>query len=122
MDKVPGQLRFHHAYGKQPGDILPAQQSRYVWCATGALFAIRRQTLHKLGGMSTAYATAYEDLDYCLNAWMHGERVGYCAEVAAYHVEGGTRGATESKKSEFQLWAERERAGGLLRRVELPPP
>ncbi len=112
VDKVPGQLRFHHAYGKQPGDVLPAQQSRYVWCVTGALFAIPRQTLQKLGGMSTAYATAYEDLDYCLNAWMHGERVGYCADVAAYHLEGGTRGATESKKSEYQLWAERERAGG----------
>jgi GT2 family glycosyltransferase len=126
VDKVPGQLRFHHAYGRQPGNLAAANQSRYVWCVTGALFAMRRSTLRKLGGLSTAYATAYEDLDFCLHAWMNGERVGYCPDVAAYHLEGGTRGATESKKSDFPLWAERERAGskyferkwGFLRYVE----
>jgi GT2 family glycosyltransferase len=112
VDKVPGQLRFHHTHAKQPGNLPSANQSRYVWCVTGALFAIRRQTLQKLGGLSTAYATAFEDLDYCLHAWMHGERVGYCAEVTANHLEGATRGATEAAKSTNLLWAERERAGG----------
>lgn len=79
---------------------------------TGAFFAVRREVLQKLGGLSTAYATAYEDVDYCLRAWSHGVRIGYCADVAAYHEEGGTRGTTpEQKSARSLLWAERERAG-----------
>lgn len=112
VDKVPGQLRWHHAFGNKPGEHPPANQSRYAWSVTGALYAIRRETLRQLGGLSTAYSTAYEDLDYSLHAWSNGIRVGYCADVVAYHVEGGTRGATERIKSEKPLWAERERAGG----------
>ena len=88
--------------------------SRYVWSVTGALFAVRREVLRQLGGFSMAYATAYEDLDYCLHAWSHGVRVGYCAELAAYHQEGRTRGATtDQKQTRPLIWGERERAGGI---------
>jgi len=81
---------------------------------TGALFAVRREVLRRLGGFSTAYATAYEDLDYCLHAWSCGVRVGYCAELAACHQEGKTRGATmDQKQARPLIWAERERAGRL---------
>jgi GT2 family glycosyltransferase len=114
VDKVPGQLRWHHAFCRLPGDHPRANRSRYVWSVTGALFAMRRETVRELGGFSTAYATAYEDLDYCLHAWSNGTRVGYCAEVAAYHLEGGTRGATPGQKlARPLLWTERERAGGF---------
>jgi GT2 family glycosyltransferase len=113
VDKVVGQLRWHHAYGGWPGDHPRVRQSRYVWSVTGALFVLRRELLRQLGGFSTAYATAYEDLDYCLHAWSAGRRVGYCAELAAYHREGGTRGATvDQKQARPLLWRERERAGG----------
>src|SRR5262249_50083404 len=94
VDKVAGQLRWHPAFCRLPGDQPRATRSRYVWSVTGALFAMRCETVRELGGFSTAYATAYEDLDYCLHAWSHGIRVGYCADVVAYHLEGGTRGAT----------------------------
>jgi GT2 family glycosyltransferase len=67
--------------------------------------------VERLGGLSTAYATAYEDLDYCLYAWANGLCVVYCAGVSAYHLEGGTRGATLEEKKTRPLWAERERAG-----------
>jgi GT2 family glycosyltransferase len=70
--------------------------------------------LRRLGGFSIAYATAYEDLDYCLHAWSSGVRVGYCAGLAAYHQEGKTRGATTGQKqSRPAFWSERERASGL---------
>jgi len=114
VDKVPGQLRWHHAYGGWPGDHPQVNQSRSVWSVTGALFAVRNPVLRQLGGFSTAYTTAYEDLDYCLHAWSHGVRVGYCAELAAYHHEGRTRGAsTDQKLARPFIWAERERAGGF---------
>jgi GT2 family glycosyltransferase/glycosyltransferase involved in cell wall biosynthesis len=111
MEKERATLRWHHSWGKLPGDHPQANQTRYVWSVTGALFALRRQTVERLGGLSTAYATAYEDLDYCLYAWANGLRVVYCAEVSAYHLEGGTRGATLEEKKTRPLWAERERAG-----------
>jgi GT2 family glycosyltransferase len=114
VDKAPGLLRWHHIYHGWPGDHPRVNQSRYVWSVTGALFAVRREALRRLGGFSTAYATAYEDLDYCLHAWSSGVRVGYCAELAAYHQEGKTRGATTGQKQSRPLfWTERERAGGL---------
>ncbi|HLJ91821.1 MAG TPA: glycosyltransferase [Gemmataceae bacterium] len=114
VDKVPGQLRWHHVYGGWPGDHPRVRESRSVWSVTGALFAMRREVVRQLGGFSTAYTTAFEDLDYCLHAWSHGVRVGYCAELAAYHHEGKTRGATpEQKHARPLVWAERERAGGF---------
>lgn len=114
VDKLPGQLRWDHVYGGWPGDHPRVNESRCVWSVTGALFALRREVLQQLGGFSTAYATAYEDLDYCLHAWSCGVRVGYCAELAAYHQEGKTRGATmDQKNSRPLLWSERERAGGF---------
>jgi GT2 family glycosyltransferase len=114
VDKVPGQLVWHHVYGGWPGDHPRVNESRYVWSVTGALFAVRRDVLRQLGGFSTAYSTAYEDLDYCLHAWSRGVRVGYCAALAAYHQEGGTRGATvDQKQSRPLIWSERERAGGF---------
>ena len=94
---------------------------------TGALLAVRRQILQRLGGLSTAYATAYEDVDYCLHAWANDVRVFYCGAAAAYHHEGGTRGNTAEEKGARPLaWTERERAGqqyfrtkwAVLRHVE----
>jgi GT2 family glycosyltransferase/glycosyltransferase involved in cell wall biosynthesis len=112
MEKLPGELRWIHAHGRQPGDSSLASHSRDVWSVTGALLAIRRSALRQLGGLSTAYATAYEDVDYCLHARQHGIRVRYCADWVARHIEGGTRGATpEEKGARPLLWAERERAG-----------
>ena len=111
MEKAPGSLRWYHSHGKMPGDTPEAAERRYMWAVTGALFAVRRSVLERLGGLSTAYATAYEDLDYCLYAWANGVRVAYAGDVCAYHLEGHTRGATEAQKRQRPLWTERERAG-----------
>jgi GT2 family glycosyltransferase len=112
MDKMPGHLRWRHLFGKWPGDHPKVNQARHVWSVTGALFAVKREVLRQLGGFSTAYGTAYEDLDYCLHAWTHGVRVGYRPEVAAYHMEGATRGVGPGQRAGGPLWwKERERAG-----------
>lgn len=112
MDKAAGQLAYGHAFHREPEDHPPALRGRYVWCVTGALFALRREALRLLGGFSTAYSLCYEDLDYCLYAWSRGVRVGYCPALTALHLEGGTRGATPAeKRTRSLLWAEREQAG-----------
>jgi hypothetical protein len=112
MEKLPGTLCWQHAFCCWPGDHPQANQSRYVWSVTGAFFAVRRESLERLGGFNTAYAAGFEDLDYCLHAWSNGIRVAYCADVAAYHEQGSTRGSTpEQKAARSPLWTERESAG-----------
>jgi GT2 family glycosyltransferase len=112
LDKEPGHITYYHAFHRQPEDHPPALRSRYVWCVTGALFALRRETLCRLGGFSTAYNLCYEDLDYCLHAWSKCVRVGYCPALTAQHLEGGTRGSTPAEKNTRSLlWTARERAG-----------
>jgi GT2 family glycosyltransferase/glycosyltransferase involved in cell wall biosynthesis len=112
MEKVRGHLKWHHMFAKWPADHPKANQARGVWSVTGALFAVRREVLHCLGGFSTAYGAAYEDVDYCLHAWTHGVRVEYRPEFAAYHLEGATRGTGPKDRADKPLWwTERERAG-----------
>jgi GT2 family glycosyltransferase len=112
LDKEPAGVTYYHAFHRQPADHPPALRARYVWCVTGALFALRRDALCRLGGFSTAYSLCYEDLDYCLHAWAQGLRVGYCPALTAQHLEGGTRGTTLAEKNTRSLlWTARERAG-----------
>ncbi len=109
--KVPGQLLYVHQHHRADADLPEAQVDRPVWYATGALMAIRREVLRELGGLSTGYALAYEDLDYCLYAWLRGIQVRYCGRFAAHHQEGGTRGSTEMQKRARPLvWLHREDA------------
>ncbi len=111
-EKAPGHLAYGHSYHRAPAELTEAKTPRYVWYATGALMAFRRSTLQRLGGLSTAYGLAYEDLDYCLRAWLMGVRVLYWGEFVARHQEGGTRGATdEQKKARPLVWLQREEAG-----------
>ncbi len=111
-EKVPGQLLYIHSYLNFPAAHVPARRDRYVWYATGALMAVRRSTLRELGGLSTGYGLAYEDLDYCLRAWLLGVRVKYCGAFAARHQLGATRGASvAAKRSRPLVWLQREDAG-----------
>lgn len=111
-EKAPGHLAYGHSHHRAAAELPEAKTSRYVWYATGALMAFRRSTLQRLGGLSTAYGLAYEDLDYCLRAWLMGIRVLYWGEFAARHQEGGTRGASdEQKKARPLVWLQREEAG-----------
>jgi GT2 family glycosyltransferase len=112
IDKAPGQLRWTHTFHDYPANYPSASRGRYVWAVTGALCAFRRATLQRLGGLSTAYAMAHEDLDYCLYAWTRGIRVYYCAEAVAIHEESATLGRTNSQRKTLPLlWRERRRAG-----------
>jgi GT2 family glycosyltransferase len=112
IDKAPNTMQWVHAHGNRPGTYPAANRARPVWAVTGALFALRRTVLERLGGFSTAYALGHEDLDYCLHAWAQGVHVRYRPDVVAYHLEGGTRGGSAVERAgKPLLWSERERAG-----------
>jgi GT2 family glycosyltransferase len=112
MNKLPNSLYFPHMSRYMARDDPAANVTRKVWAVTGAVFAIKRQALEILGGFSTAYATAWEDVDYCMHAWDNGLQVYYCAEAEAIHLECATRGLTfEDRKKRPLIWMEREKAG-----------
>jgi GT2 family glycosyltransferase len=110
MTKLPDQLGWVHRYKDLSADHGPANRSEDVWSVTGALLALRREAVVQLGGLSNAYAMAYEDIDYCLHAWANGWGVRYEPEVAAYHLEGATRGTSPQERwTRPWLWVERDR-------------
>ena len=113
MHKVANSLYFTRPEHNKPAYDHEAKASKPVWAITGALFVIKRKLIEELGGLSTAYSTAWEDTDYCLNAWLNNWKVFYCGDAEAIHSEGATRGATPDQKLNKPLiWSERERAGG----------
>lgn len=72
--------------------------SRYMLACTGALLAIRRETLNDIGLLNENFFLAFEDTEICLRAWSNSWKVFYCSDIWAYHHEGATRGNTLEKK------------------------
>ncbi len=112
IEKVPNALGWVHRFKGQLADHGPANEDADVWGVTGALMAFRRETVQRLGGLSTAFSMAHEDVDYCLHAWTRGLRVRYQPSFAAYHLEGATRGTSPKERCiKPWFWAERDRLG-----------
>lgn len=112
MSKIHNALSFPHIARYEQSHSINASFDKYVWAVTGALFLIKRQALEQLGGFSTAYATAWEDVDYCMHALTSNYKVLYSSNTIAYHSEGATRGATFAQKRQKPLiWMEREQSG-----------
>lgn len=75
-----------------------ARPSRFCVATTGALLAVRRSTVDKLGPLDTRFFLGCEDSDYCLRAWAAGIPVWFERNFTAIHLEGGTRGRTPAEK------------------------
>ena len=91
---------FVHGHASKP------RSSRYCTSVTGALFAIRRHVIEKVGLLDEAFYAACEDSDYCLRAWQAGFHVWFERELTATHAEGATRGRTATEKQQ-RLGAQR---------------
>lgn len=88
--QVPG--AFVHGAKVDP------RPSRYCTSVTGALLAVTRATIDKIGLLDTRYFLACEDSDYCLSAWQAGFSVWFERNLVATHLEGATRGRTVAEK------------------------
>jgi GT2 family glycosyltransferase len=97
---------FHHnAYKMElPKETIPRLRNFYVG-VTGAYQVLRRKHIEDLlldsGKLfNTDYIGAYEDVDLCLRVWETGYRVYLDPRLQAIHMEGKTRGVTNSDKIE----------------------
>lgn len=86
----------HYFHGQK--DIEEAHVSHYNIGVTGALMAIRKSMLDKIGVFSPRYKLSCEDTEFCLRTWHCGYRVYYIGDVSAIHAEGKTRGANDEQK------------------------
>lgn len=88
--RVPG--AFIHGVKGEP------RKSRFCVSVTGALLAIRRSTIKKIGILDTRFYLGCEDSDYCLRAWDADIPVWFEQNLTAIHLEGATRGRTAAEK------------------------
>ncbi|QDU60222.1 Glycosyl transferases group 1 [Planctomycetes bacterium Pan216] len=86
FQKAEGSLEWHPRLAGCRGDDPRGGESRYDWFAPLTLWAVRRETLQRLGGLSIGMTTTHADIDYGLRAWTEGIRVGYVADLVS-HVE-----------------------------------
>lgn len=117
-----GHNQFLHAY-KNKAIANPDTQVKspyYAIAVTGALFAFRKCLINYVGLFDEEYFLACEDTDYCLRAWEKGWKVLYTPKVFALHLEGNTRGNSESTKAvKGAFWAEKEKESIALFKKKL---
>ncbi len=110
LPRRPDPVRGNGAQPRRPRVVrsplpLPARRVRArdapgpVLAVTGACMYLKRSLIERIGLLDEAYPMAYEDVDYCLQAWRAGYRVLYQPEAELYHLESVTRG-TEVRERE----------------------
>jgi GT2 family glycosyltransferase len=95
-----------------PGPFGLLAVAREVSAVTAACLATPRALWDDLGGMSSDFAVAFNDVDYCLRAIRVGRRVVWTPDATLYHFESQTRRPDASPREVRVL---RERWGDVLR-------
>lgn len=86
-----------------------AQVARDVSAVTAACLLIRREVWDMVGGLSTAFPVAYNDIDLCVAVRSAGYRIVYEPHATLYHLESQTRGLDVDGSKKARLAADRER-------------
>ena len=71
-------------------------QPRFVGCTSGGAMLVRKDVFCKLGGFDPDYFAYFEDVDFCLRAWIAGYKIKYVPTSVVYHKFGGSFGTDSS--------------------------
>ena len=94
--------------------FLPANRAGYAWrgvldqevsAVTGACLLVRRELFDALGGLDESYASAFNDVDFCLRIREAGHSVVLCATTQLIHYESlsfGRHYAVETEDREVE--------------------
>lgn len=92
---------FGHIYQYAPQDLPEAQYARRC-PVTGALQYIRHECLAAVGLYDEDFRMGFEDVDYCVRAFISGRECVYQPMVRAYHYESMFRGRADGKLAQWQ--------------------
>lgn len=92
-----------------PGYMGRAQLSQEVSAVTGACLLTRRELWDRLGGLDEAYASAFNDVDFCLRVREAGFAVVLAAEAELTHAESASFGKHYAPDEAERSYAERDR-------------
>lgn len=73
------------------GVFVPPAASRNVLAVTGALMAVSRETIEKIGGFNETFEICGSDIEICIRAYKAGLFNLYDSAVRLYHLESKTR-------------------------------
>ena len=94
---------FYGAEREDPGRYARAQLIQDYSAVTGACLMCRRQLWDRLGGLSTDFQVAYNDVDFCLRARRAGYLVVFTPYAQLYHYESRTRGYEEGSEKQARF-------------------
>ncbi len=96
-NSYPDEKHLTVSLGKLPGDI--------AW-VLGASLMIRREVYETTKGFDESFFLYAEEADFCLRVRQHGYAIGYCDEVSAEHVGGGSE-----RKRDIEVVQRRKQEG-----------
>ena len=83
----------------QPGYCWRAVVDQEVSAVTGACLLVRRTVFDAVGGLDAAYASAFNDVDFCLKIREAGHAIVLCATTRLIHYESLSFGRHYSGES-----------------------
>jgi O-antigen biosynthesis protein len=92
-----------------PGYAGHARLSQEVSAVTGACLLTRRDLYDSVGGLDESFASAFNDIDFCLSARAAGWGVVVAAEAELIHYESLTYGRHYAEGEEARAAADRAR-------------
>jgi O-antigen biosynthesis protein len=92
-----------------PGYAGRARLSQEVPAVTGACLLARRKLYERLGGLDESFASAFNDIDFCLRARAAGWGVVLAAEAELIHHESLTYGRHYAADEQARAAADRAR-------------
>lgn len=113
---------FKRGHGGRSEDYA---ESREVFGACGAAFAVRREVFDALGGFDESFFMVYEDVDLSYRAQLLGHRCWYAADAIVRHAGSATLGVASpmavfhGQRNLEWTWL-KNTPSGLLLRTTLP--
>ncbi len=104
-----GEHSHHFLRRTAPGPAFRAKLSQEVSAVTGACLLSRRDLYDRLGGLDESFASAFNDIDFCLRARAAGCGVVLAAEAELIHHESLTYGRHYAAGEQARAAADRAR-------------
>ncbi len=99
---------FYGAEKENPGSYARAVLIQDYSAVTAACLMCRREVWDRMGGLSTDFKVAYNDVDFCLRVRKAGLLVVFTPYAQLYHYESRTRGYEEGSEKQKRFLREQE--------------